>query len=105
MNNIDDLSNLQPTDLDAGQVFSGKPSGTTVRGYAVPSAYTPAIADHVLVLGEGRALFSGSLAELEANDDPYLRQFLLREPGDTQAAMGEAPDPAVRQALDRWLAS
>lgn len=45
MNNIDDLSNLQSTDLDAGQVFSGKPSGTTVRGYAVPSAYTPAI-DH-----------------------------------------------------------
>lgn len=64
-----------------------------------------AIADHVLVLGEGRALFSGSLAELEANNDPYLRQFLLREPGDTHAAMGEAPDPAVRQALDRWLAS
>ena len=45
MNSIDDLSNLQPTDLDAGQVFSGKPTGTTVRGYAVPSAYTPAI-DH-----------------------------------------------------------
>ncbi len=64
-----------------------------------------AIADHVLVLGEGRALFSGSLAELEASDDPYLRQFLLREPGDTQAAMGEAPDPAVRQAIYRWLAS
>ncbi len=45
MNNINDLCKLQPTDLDAGQVFSGKPSGTTVRGYAVPSAYTPAI-DH-----------------------------------------------------------
>ena len=45
MNSIDDLSTLQPTDLDAGQVFSGKPSGTTVRGYAVPSAYTPSI-DH-----------------------------------------------------------
>ena len=43
MNTIDDLSNLQPTDLDAGEVFSGKPSGTTVRGYAFPSAYTPAI--------------------------------------------------------------
>ena len=43
MNNINDLCKLQPTDLDAGQVFSGKPSGTTVRGYAVPSAYTPAI--------------------------------------------------------------
>lgn len=37
------LDSLQPTYLDAGQVFSGKPSGTTVRGYAVPSAYTPAI--------------------------------------------------------------
>jgi len=45
MNTIDDLSTLQPTDLDAGEVFSGNPSGTTVRGYAVPSAYTPAI-DH-----------------------------------------------------------
>ncbi|MEG6502967.1 AAA family ATPase [Desulfovibrio sp. 1188_IL3213] len=38
-----DLSALQSTDLDAGQVFSGKPSGTTVRGYAAASAYTPAI--------------------------------------------------------------
>ena len=64
-----------------------------------------AIADHVLVLGEGRALFSGSLAELEASDNPYLRQFLRREPGDMQAAMQEAPNPTVRQALDSWLAS
>ena len=38
------LSTLQQEEFDAGQVFSGKPSGTTVRGYAVPSAYTPAIA-------------------------------------------------------------
>ena len=64
-----------------------------------------AIADHVLVLGEGRAIFSGSLTELEASDNPYLRQFLRREPGDMQAAMQEAPNPAVRQALDHWLAS
>lgn len=40
---VSDFTNLQPTDLDAGQVFSGKPSGTMVRGYATPSAYTPAI--------------------------------------------------------------
>ena len=39
MNN--ELSNLQPVDLDAGQVFSGQPSGTYLRGYANPSAYTP----------------------------------------------------------------
>ena len=38
-----DLGSLQPTDLDAGQVFSGKPSGTAIRGYATSSAYTPAI--------------------------------------------------------------
>lgn len=38
-----ELDSLQPTDLDAGQVFSGKPSGTTVRGYAAASAYTPVI--------------------------------------------------------------
>ena len=29
---INDFISLQPADLDAGQVFSGKPSGTTVRG-------------------------------------------------------------------------
>ena len=42
-NLIEGLSNLQPTDLDAGQVFSGKPSATPVRGYTTPSAYTPTI--------------------------------------------------------------
>lgn len=51
MNNITDLCKMQPTDLDAGQVFSGKPSGTTVRGYAVHSAYTPAI-DHEYIFHE-----------------------------------------------------
>lgn len=64
-----------------------------------------AIAEHVLVLGEGRALFSGSLAELEASDDPYLRQFLRREGGETQAALATAADPEVASALERWLAS
>ena len=51
MNNIDDLNNLQPIDLDAGQVFSGKPSGTRVRGYATPSVYTPAT-DHEYIFHE-----------------------------------------------------
>ena len=44
MSNIHkDLAALKPTTLDAGTVFSGKASGHRVRGYAVPSAYTPAI--------------------------------------------------------------
>ena len=51
MNSITGLANLQPADLDAGHVFSGKPSGTTVRGYATPSTYTPAI-DHDYILHE-----------------------------------------------------
>ena len=38
-----ELEHLQPIGLDAGQIFSGKPSGSTVRGYAAPSAYTPVI--------------------------------------------------------------
>lgn len=40
---LSDLNKLQPADLDAGQVFSGKASGKLVKGYAQPSAYTPAI--------------------------------------------------------------
>lgn len=38
---VKELQNLQPVDLDAGEIFSGKSSGTTIRGYSVPSAYTP----------------------------------------------------------------
>ncbi len=38
-----ELQNLQPVDLDAGQIFSGNTSGTMIRGYASPSAYTPEI--------------------------------------------------------------
>ena len=37
------LTTLNPITLDSGQVFSGKPSGKQIRGYAKPSAYTPAI--------------------------------------------------------------
>ncbi len=37
------LKNLKIKDLDAGEVFSNRPSGTVVRGYDRPSAYTPAI--------------------------------------------------------------
>lgn len=37
------LSSLQPADLDAGEVFSGSPSGTMVKGYAEASLFTPEI--------------------------------------------------------------
>ncbi|MDO5484027.1 MAG: ATP-binding cassette domain-containing protein [Desulfovibrionaceae bacterium] len=63
------------------------------------------IADHVLVLREGAAVFSGSLAELEDSADPYLRQFLRREPGEGQMALHQPADPTVQAALKAWLRS
>lgn len=64
-----------------------------------------AIADYVLVLREGSAIFSGSLAELKESDDPYLRSFLHRQPGDNSKLTHTPPDPEVRAALNRWLNS
>ena len=40
---ISELEKLKSVKLDAGEVFSGQPSGTLVGGYAEPSSYTPAI--------------------------------------------------------------
>ena len=38
---LSELSLLAPTELDAGQVFSGTPSGKPVQGFAAPCSYTP----------------------------------------------------------------
>lgn len=35
------LEDIRPADLDAGQLFSGKPSGFTIRGYKLPCEFTP----------------------------------------------------------------
>lgn len=63
------------------------------------------IADYALVLGEGRALFAGSLAELEASNDPYLVQFLHRDPGPENFIRQEPRNPEIARALERWLDS
>ena len=39
---------MTQTKLDAGEIFSGKPSGTTILGYDTPSIYTPAIDSNYL---------------------------------------------------------
>ena len=39
--NLSELNLLAPTELDAGQVFSGTPSGKSVQGFAAPCSYTP----------------------------------------------------------------
>jgi phospholipid/cholesterol/gamma-HCH transport system ATP-binding protein len=62
------------------------------------------IADAVLVLRDGGAVFQGSCADLSAVDDPYLQSFLRRQsPEDEQADGAAVPDPAVRAALQKWL--
>ena len=38
-----DLGRLQVVDLDAGKVFSGQPSGRTIKGFAKPSIHTPTV--------------------------------------------------------------
>lgn len=45
-----------------------------------------ALADFVVVLGEQRCLFQGTIEELDATDDPYLRRFLDRSPGERDAS-------------------
>ena len=41
--NIQELENLKPVELDAGLVFSGVPTGNKIHGYQEPCLYTPAI--------------------------------------------------------------
>jgi cobaltochelatase CobS len=36
-----ELASLSLTDFDAGEVFSGQPSGTSLEGFDSPTAYTP----------------------------------------------------------------
>ncbi|MGE4298391.1 MAG: ABC transporter ATP-binding protein [Desulfovibrionaceae bacterium] len=61
------------------------------------------IADHVLVVGEGRLLFQGDLATLKATEEPFLRRFLDRQPGERPSATMAEEDPAVRNAIQRGL--
>ena len=42
----EELSGLQPVELDAGLVFGGKASGTLVQGYADATSLTPPIDPH-----------------------------------------------------------
>ena len=48
------------------------------------------VADHAVVVANGGIVFSGTPAELEASDDPFVRQFLKGEP-DGPIAFDAAP--------------
>lgn len=36
-----ELENINVTEFDAGQIFSGKPSGRMIKGFDAPCRYTP----------------------------------------------------------------
>lgn len=61
------------------------------------------IADHVLVIKKGKAVFSGSRQELAESTDPYIRQFLDRKPEESRRMVAPPLDEAVRSALAGWL--
>ena len=62
------------------------------------------IAGHILVLAEGKVVFSGTYPELQASDDAYLRRFMdRRAEKDAHRISSGGVDPEVRSALDAWL--
>jgi len=62
------------------------------------------IADHVVLIRDGRVGFAGTADELETSNDPYLRRFMDRLPDDGAGRLAAAPvNPEVRAALDDWL--
>ncbi|MEG2173001.1 MAG: ATP-binding cassette domain-containing protein [Desulfovibrionaceae bacterium] len=63
------------------------------------------IADTVLVLRAGAAVFSGSYAELLATTDPYLQHFLQRKAEQHHGTTYTALSPTVQKALQIWLDS
>ncbi len=73
-----------------------------VVSHDLQSLYT--IADHVLVLHAGKAVYNGGLEPLRQTTDPYLRQFLDRSAGDMQTPdlrLGQEARDALRAWLDK----
>lgn len=63
------------------------------------------IADYALVLRDGRAIFAGTVAELEKSRDPYIMDFMQRDPGRENLDFRQPLNPEVGAALERWLNS
>ena len=61
------------------------------------------VADHVLLLKDGRCGFNGPAADFLASDDPYIREFVSGKASETGQMRTPHADPAVRSALDEWL--
>ncbi|HEY8256626.1 MAG TPA: ATP-binding cassette domain-containing protein [Gemmatimonadales bacterium] len=64
------------------------------------SAFT--VGDRIAMLYEGAIRQAGTVAEIQATDDPVVRQFIEGRPDEVAAAPGlaphQTPDPATRRA-------
>ncbi len=60
-----ELENLELAELDAGEVFSGKATGRSIKGYAALSAYTPKTDPHYLFHESSRDLVVWFLEEAD----------------------------------------
>ena len=81
--------------------------GMTIVSVSHDMAGLRAVADHVLVLHEGRAVFNGSRNELEQTENPYLRQFMERKTLDAKEGENDPRlhlDEATRQMMHQALA-
>lgn len=58
------------------------------------------IADFVVVLNGGKVLYTGDLDGLKASDDPYISQFLKREPSEARAVLDPPGSNGVRTDSD-----
>ncbi len=60
------------------------------------------IAEHVVVLHDKKLAFEGSLADLQSSDDAYLRQFLDRNPDESQVHPASLA-PEIQEQLNAYL--
>lgn len=61
------------------------------------------IADHVLLMRGGGALFSGTYSDLLQSTEPYIRQFLDRKAEEERRMVAPPLQAPVREALATWL--
>ncbi len=65
-------------------------------------ASVKSIAENVLLLHQGKAIFSGSKEEFYNDTNPYTLQFLARKAVE-ENRMTSQINPEVREAIDSWM--
>ena len=73
---IQELEALTPTEMDAGLIFSGVPTGNKIWGYQNPCLYTPAVDPHYSFHESARDAAVWFMNKL---DPLYLYQHLIRD--------------------------